>query len=390
MSDKKIKDLLFKYTNDTATKKELEVLYRYLKSNQNTDEIKETLDHYWKISVDKDFNDKNILSNELFEKIMDQVLLKERVSSKKKKHWPAWSKVAAVSIGLVALAGYSYFRMTQEETLIIPDESITLELEDGSIEVIQDDDSKSLIDEKGNVIGSHYGNKLVYNAHGISEELTYNTLTVPNGKRFELLLSDGSLIHLNSGSSIKYPVDFASSKGMRQVYLSGEAYFKVAKDEMMPFVVNTEGIHVQVLGTEFNVSSYADDSSTHVVLVEGSVQLTKNADPTTDKSPLILQQGDKGQLSKELNAEIFVEKVDIEQYISWRYGNLLFRSSSLENMLKTFERHYNITIVNHDEELNDILFNATFKQEPVENVLRYLDKILGLDYQIKDNTVIIY
>ncbi len=390
MSDKKIKDLLSKYTNDTANKEELEVLYSFLKSKQNTDQMREALDHYWKISANKDFNDKNISSNELFEKIMNQVHLKERVSLKKKKYWPTWSKVAAVAIGMIVLAGYGYFRINQEEVLVIPDESITLELDDGSIEVIHDDGSKSLVDKKGNVIGSHYGNKLVYNAQGISEELTHNTLTVPNGKRFELLLSDGSLIHLNSGSSIKYPVDFVNSKGMRQVYLNGEAYFKVAKDETMPFVVNTEGIDVQVLGTEFNVSSYADNASTQVVLVEGSVQLTNNSALTTDQSPLILQKGYKGQLSKELNAEIFVEKVEIEQYISWRYGHLLFRSSSLENMLKTFERHYNITILNHSEELNDILFNATFKQEPIENVLRYLDKILGLDYQIKDNTVIIY
>ncbi|MCY4160480.1 MAG: DUF4974 domain-containing protein [Flavobacteriaceae bacterium] len=388
MAELNIKRLLSRYVNNTASKHELDLLDDLLKENKAEDKIKKNLDKQWKLLIDKEPTHGHILSKDLMAQTLNKIRVAEKDKLVERIGWPLWSKIAAIFVGIIALAGLVYFQLTSEETLIIPDDKITLELEDGTIEIIEEDGTSPILGRNGNIIGNHIGNKLVYRSNEQSNDLVYNTLKVPYGKKFELILSDGTLIHLNSGTTLKYPVEFIPEKGKRQVFLQGEAFFKVAEDKFFPFVVNTDGIHVKVLGTEFNISSFSDNAMTYVVLVEGTVELHQNAE-LIGPSPLILSSGFKAQIDRELDTEIEVEKVNPFQYISWIDGELLFRKSSLENILKTFERHYNITIINHNEDLNDILFNASFKKEPIENILIYLDDVLGLDYRIKNNTVVI-
>src|SRR5690606_36367432 len=108
-----------------------------------------------------------------------------------------------------------------------------------------------------------------------SDKLAYNTLKIPFGKKFRLQLSDGTMVHINSGSTLKYPIKFIAGEN-RQVYLDGEAFFDVAKDKKHPFIVNADNLNVRVLGTHFNVSNYPEDAVTDVVLVEGSVGMYRS------------------------------------------------------------------------------------------------------------------
>ncbi|MCY3998738.1 MAG: DUF4974 domain-containing protein [Flavobacteriaceae bacterium] len=388
MSESQIKDLLFKYMSNTISKDELDLLEGLLEEKKAEDEIKDALDKHWKLWTEKEQTRDSILPKDLFNQILSKAKVTEKKKVVKKFSWSPWSRIAAIFVGIIALAGFVYLQLNMEETLIIPDDKITLELEDGTIEIIEEDGTSTILGRNGNTIGNHIGNQLVYTSNQQSKDLVYNTLQVPYGKRFELTLSDGTLIHLNSGTTLKCPIEFIAEKGIRRVFLKGEAFFIVAEDASLPFVVNTDGIHVKALGTEFNVSAFSDNPTTDVVLVEGSVQLDINSDSVAPSS-LILSPGYKAQWSRELDTEFQVEKVNTLQHISWINGELLFRKSSLENMLKTFERHYNIAIVNHNEDLNGVLLNASFKKEPIEYILTYLDDVLGLDYQIKDNTVVI-
>ena len=134
-------------------------------------------------------------------------------------------------------------------------ESITIQLEDGNTQIINENRTSQLIDKNGNVLGQQSGNQLVYNSDVKNDVLVYNTLTVPYGKQFELQLSDGTNVHLNAGTSLKYPVKFVKGKN-REVFLNGEAFFNVAKEVNHPFIVNANEIDVRVLGTQFNISSY--------------------------------------------------------------------------------------------------------------------------------------
>ncbi|WP_205510197.1 FecR family protein [Longitalea arenae] len=170
--------------------------------------------------------------------------------------------------------------------------------------------------------------------------VTYHTLTVPRGtRRMQVMLADGSMVWLNTASSLKYPTSFAGNQ--RAVELNGEAYFDVKHDAARPFTVHTKDLGVQVLGTGFNVSAYDDDEGTNVVLVQGSVA--------------VHGQSLSGNLTKRLlpgnmasfrsGAErIATSSVDIEEYISWRKGYLIFRQTPLAQIAKRMSRYYDVRI----------------------------------------------
>ena len=302
------------------------------------------------------------------------------------------TKLSYVASGLVAIViGFMFWTKNyQEETpqLVIEDKDITLELGNGDVKIIKEDGTFELTNTEGKVTLKQTGNQLTYNDDLTSGELVYNQLNVPYGKQITIKLSDGTLVHMNAGSSLKYPVEFISEEEERKVFLDGEAFFEVASDESAPFLVQTDQINVQVLGTQFNVSSYSDDASTEVVLVEGSVELLKN---TTEKDNelMVLTPGYMGALKQGINEKIYVEKVNTHHYTSWTKGELLFRRSTLQDMFKTLERHYNITILNTNKDWENVLFNASFKKEPIEIILSYFDEVIGMDYSIKNNMVII-
>lgn len=299
---------------------------------------------------------------------------------------PIFYKYAAIAI---LFLGVTYMYTTgffeKDNIVKIPEDSITLQLENGKIEILNEDGSKQIVDEQGRVIGLQNGQQLVYENDSNKKELVYNTLTIPYGKRYELKMADGTIAHLNSGSSLKYPVNFI--KGMdRQVFINGEVNFDVAKDPDNPFIVKADNLNVKVYGTVFNVSAYSEDKAAEVVLVEGSVAMYTNE--TKEQERTMLVPGIKGSLDKE-NLTISTKKVDTQIYTSWMNGELFFRNMSFENIAKKLERHYNKKIVITDEALKKEIFNAHFKEEPIENVLGYFKESFHLEYRIEGDNIYI-
>ncbi|MEM6541778.1 MAG: FecR family protein [Bacteroidota bacterium] len=202
---------------------------------------------------------------------------------------PYWkyASAAAVFIGVLTL-GYFYqqgaFDSSENNLLVPTNESITLQLEDGTIEVIDPTATKDLRDKDGNLVANQSQTQLRYDGEA-AKTLVYNTLTVPYGKRFDVVLSDGTIVYMNSGTELKYPVSFLN-EGNREIFVQGEAYFDVASDAARPFIVNAEELNVEVLGTEFNVLAYPEDGVTDVVLVEGSVGMY--ADDTKEENTVVL------------------------------------------------------------------------------------------------------
>jgi ferric-dicitrate binding protein FerR (iron transport regulator) len=215
----------------------------------------------------------------------------------------------------------------------------------------------------------------------------YNTLKIPNGKRFELELSDGTVVHLNSGTTLKYPVKFIAGEN-RQVFLDGEAFFDVAKDKKHPFIVNADKLNVRVLGTHFNVSSYPEDDLTDVVLVEGSVGMyNTNEEFNADKNT-ILKPGYKGSFNKN-NNHINTKEVNTDMYTSWISGGLVFRDINFAAICKKLERKYDVNIVVKNQKLANEKFNASFGDKPIEKILSYFDEVYGINYIRKDNVITI-
>jgi len=139
-----------------------------------------------------------------------------------KTRYPWWKYASAASIFIGAmLSGYFFYQNpVAAETIVIPEDAITLELEDGSIEILNEDGTKKVVDKIGKVLGVKNGARISYKDARNTEELGYITLTVPNGKRFELMLSNETQVHLNAGTSLKYPIKFLQGRH-RKVFMTG-------------------------------------------------------------------------------------------------------------------------------------------------------------------------
>ena len=168
-----------------------------------------------------------------------------------------------------------------------------------------------------------------------NELAAYNQLIVPKGKRSKLVLSDGTKLYLNSGSQLIYPSEFASDK--REVYIDGEMYIEVYKDENRPFIVRTSDFNVSVLGTKFNVMAYETDNIKQVVLTEGKVKI--NSDK--HKKDIFLKPSDLFTLEDENQ---YIEQVNVDNYISWIEGVYNFNNHPLEEIAKHISRYYGINI----------------------------------------------
>ncbi len=381
MVAKKIRRLIVQYLNKQATLSERNELELWLGDPNNLELFKDYVKTNYLIMLNMDMFDADDSKKQLLELINKE---KKVVKLRKYTRLMRYAAVFVLFLGLGYLYQVGYFSNNSE--VIIPSDSITLELENGNIEILNEDGTSKITDAQGNIVGEQKGEQLVYDKNVEVEELVYNTLTVPFGKRFQLQLSDGTKVHLNAGTSLKYPVKFIDGN-QRQVFLVGEAFFDVASDKKHPFIVNAEDLNVEVLGTNFNVSAYPEDAFTDVVLVEGSVGLY--TDEKSLNEAVTIEPGIKGRLNKKLE-NITTETVDISIYTSWMDGGLVFRNMPFENIVKKLERRYNMKIVINNEKLKGEIFNASFKEEPpIEKVLNSFGKSYGIKYTIKNNAIFI-
>ncbi|MCM4154744.1 FecR family protein [Gramella sp. AN32] len=365
----------------SISKDELIVLRKWLNDPENQSTLKAYIQDYHdlNLAVLKD------IADEAYKKTVDQIERKEKPVESFAPHWIKYAAVAVLLIGLGIIFQQGFFSF-QNDTLLVPqDEPITLQLDNGEIYTIDVSQSKEVRDSEGNILGKQKQHQLSYSQISDVEELTFNTLTIPYGKRFELVLSDGTLVHLNAGSSLRYPINFLS-KGNREVYLSGEAYFDVAKDKSNPFVVNVDDLEVNVLGTEFNVSAYEEDSNIEVVLVEGAVSLSSNE--ASLRASTNLEPGQKGSFERTSN-NMSIDQVNTSLYTSWREGHLVFRNLTFDQIMAKLERHYHIEIENENTELGKEVFNASFNDVKIEEVLSFFNDVHEINYKVKNNKVII-
>ncbi|SFW73942.1 FecR family protein [Sinomicrobium oceani] len=311
---------------------------------------------------------------------------------RKRKIRNNWMKAAAVFTGLITM-GYVYYK--NMPVAVAPGtepggQQITLRLPDGSIRVLEEDHNGEIRDQDGQTVGTRRGSRIHYRRDSESRgsgEVVYHEIYIPFGKTFQLELSDGTVVNLNAGSSLKYPVHFGNT-GNRAVYLDGEAYFDVRKNPAQPFVVRTGDINVQVLGTRFVVNSYKEESRIRTVLVEGSVALYKKGEVYTPEKAAMLAPGQKATWDKT-QKDLSFEEVDTGLYTGWLNGKLIFNHVRFGEILRRLERYYDITIINKNKALNDEIFTAGFEGEPIENVLNAFGRSYTFEYTIAGQTITI-
>lgn len=211
--------------------------------------------------------------------------------------------------------------------------------------------------------------------HQPLDEIQYAEVNTPSGTVIRYELPDRSIVWLNSGSCLRYPINFKGDK--REVELNGEAYFEVQANLESPFYVHTKsGMSVYVYGTCFNVNAYADEKSIETTLEEGKV----NVVIPNRKNQVKLEPGERLSYDKTTH-QLQKSQVDIDEKTAWKDGKLVFRNTSLPDVLKRLSRHFNVDIELQNKSGKEHRYRATFKNETLMQILDYLSKTADMKWK---------
>ncbi|WP_346859639.1 FecR domain-containing protein [uncultured Draconibacterium sp.] len=304
----------------------------------------------------------------------------------------AASILIIVSFGIL---GYSYLNNKNAEYQFATS-NIADNQEDARL-VLSDGEQIALKNEKSTIALNNDEELVIDNENTIdlSDKVTdnaskvqMNEVIVPFGKRSELTLADGTQVWLNAGSRFAFPTKFTNET--REVYLQGEACFKVTKNESQPFIVNANDLGIKVLGTHFNVTAYPDDKSIETILVEGSVELSKRKTFGLSSKSVVLEPMQKATFSKD-EKEIFVtDEPDADVYIAWTEGWFKFSQQSLEQVFTKLERFYNVDIiVAQNFPSNEKITGKLDLKDSLEEVLKALSEVAKINYRITNNQVLV-
>ena len=326
------------------------------------------------------------------QEFLDRVEKDKRIHIKRKQRHVFAYLAAALFVGFL---GISYLlqsdstrRSSFEKPVVINNtivpgtDKALLTLEDGSEVMLE----KGKPFKTKNAVSS--GDKIVY--EGISDlkkEIAYNTITIPRGGQFFIVLSDETKVWLNSETQLKYPVNFVDGAPRQVELIYGEAYFEVSHSTLHKdshFTILNNHQEVEVLGTKFNIKAYKDDTDIFTTLVKGSVAVKALG------SVLLLKPNEQVQLNKT-EETITKQKVNSRNVISWTEGNFDFKDRQLGDIMKVLSRWYDMDVEFENENLKKERFNGRIgKQYKIEEIL---SNILSADiinsYEIHDNKILI-
>jgi ferric-dicitrate binding protein FerR (iron transport regulator) len=209
---------------------------------------------------------------------------------------------------------------------------------------------------------------------------TFTHVMTENGQISKVELPDGSLVWLNSGSKLSYNNYFSAKN--REIILSGEAFFSVSKNDEIPLIVKCNGLDVRVMGTRFNVNAYEPEKSIDVVLENGSVELfNKNIEETFYQ----MHPGERVEVNLQTN-EYTVKKVNTARYTSWKEGIINIYDLSMEDLVKRLEKRYNQPF-ELTPEVKELRYTFTIENEPLEDVLKLMERITPVKVKQTDETI---
>lgn len=318
---------------------------------------------------------------------------KKQLSRHKRKVHPLlrkWSVAAAVAI--VLGTGLFYFfhphrtdRPTQEEAqLVVPGTArARLILAEGEIVDLKSPQKKAL--DLGNGISIRLDSgKVTYqrqSGKNDPQSTSYNTLVIPRGGEYALQLSDGTRVWLNAATTLKYPPVFSGKQ--RLVELDGEAYFEVARDTALPFIVRTASLDVQVYGTSFDVCAYQEDEQQYTTLLSGSVGVRWK------EKEVFLNSGEQAVLDVQ-EGKMEVKPVQAHLYCSWHTGTFVFEEKTLGEILERLSRWYDVEVTYRTPEVKELHFTGDLNRyDDFGKILKFLEMTNKVKFVVQGKTVIV-
>lgn len=345
-----ISDLIARDISGQLNQQEKNLLKKWINSSERNQRL------YNKV-VDTDNLSERIKLYEEIDTNRAWLQVEKLITVKKRTLTPILLKYAAAIMIPVLLGVTSYMYLGKKP---VKNTISTAEIRQGSSEAVLvmssgekvkllKNSKETLLENDGTVINST-DNELSYGGQKSKDtrETLINTLIVPRGGEFNLTLSDGTRVFVNSMSKLEFPVNFTGNK--REITLEGEAYFEVAKDKSRPFIVKIKGVRVEVLGTTFNIKAYPEDDQSFTTLVEGKVKLSSGNQSDSDYFLMPDQQA----VYDPSNKGVVINKVDARKIVQWTTGRYYFSDQTLEEIMKTLSRWYD--------------FNYTFENQAIKGV----------------------
>lgn len=320
--------------------------------------------------------------------------VRSRITARRKNKYtlPHLLKIAVSVLLLMTAGGSIAYLMQKKYSDIVLNESITtgaskailitgngqwITLQDSSVRTISIDQHTRI---KNNGKKAEY---LSSDTNGKQGAPTiYNTIIVPRGGEYELVLSDGTHVWLNSDSELRFPVSFGSGK--RQIFLKGEAFFAVTKDKLHPFIVNAcDKMEIEVLGTTFNIQAYPNEDNLYTTLNSGSIKIS-NCIQSFELRP------NEQAVYDTKSRAITISTVNAECYSAWKEGMFIFENERLETIMNRLSRWYDVTVFYLNHESKNFHFTGDLeKYDDFETSLRMIEKASHIKFEINEKNVIV-
>lgn len=331
----------------------------------------------------------------VYEKIHDTKafsVFEKRVRKVSSRSIGNWWKYAAVLLFPILVVG-SWKLMHETEQVSIVASSVApiqpgcsqavLVLDDGR-KVFLKEEEEGVISEDKEITVTGEKDRLVYtSSEGKNvDEIRFNELEVPRGGEYKVRLADGTLVYLNSATRMKYPVKFDEKE--RKVYLSGEAYFEVAKDPERPFFVEMEGVEVRVYGTSFNVNTH-QKGNIQTVLVKGSIGVKV----LSSGMESMIRPGQMAEF-KQGNTKVDVKDVNVAVYTDWKDGIFRFENQRLEDILTVLSNWYDVDVFYQTASVKELHFSGYMERyKDVSVILEAITLSTGVTFSIQGKTIVV-
>ena len=383
-------------TNLFSKKAFSKIIKKYLKGKASDSEVSFLEKYYnhfekessftWRLSV----NDKENLERELFAGILQKTTKKKKIFQLSKICWYKQAAAALILLFIGLGTYYNFIATNDSETTVITTPVLAkkdlppgrsraiLTLSNGST-VVLDSIGNGFVTQQSNtqIVKTAKGQLSYTTLNQNSKELVYNSLSTPRGGQYQLVLPDGTKVWLNAASSIRFPVAFVGKE--RKVTITGEAYFEVAKDKKKPFIVSSANMDVEVLGTHFNVSAYAEESIVKTTLLEGSVKINNK------KSEVYLVPGQQSQLNNSGHFSI-KNNIDVDKEIAWTKGKFQFNSNTIQEIMLQLSRWYDVEVI-YQGKVSSETFSAIIKRSSnISQVLKLMEAS-GVKFDIEGKKI---
>lgn len=390
----RLNKLVNKYLRGEATSEEAAFVEKYYQYFDHSADLTDSLSE----------NDIDDLQHKILEKIKEEMSGDKDKPSSTRNKWMG-RLMAAAAVAIIVLGGTIFFqaawktsKVEEKRTVLTPVQNdvapggnrAMITLEDGS-RIFLDSSNNGTISQQGNiqVVKLSDGEVLYKKLNNKSSSVSINTMSTPRGGQYQLTLADGTKVWMNAESSITYPTAFTQNE--RKVAITGEVYFEVAPmfhksgHSKVPFIVkvnSTTGagdMEIQVLGTHFNVNTYADNGSTTTTLLEGSVLIKNNMEEQ------ILKPGQQAAVQHTIKVN---DNVDTEMVMAWKNGFFSFSNTSLEMVMKQLTRWYDVDVLYEDKKPDMKFWGSISMNSNLSQVLKILEES-KVNFRIENKTIIV-